>query len=127
MEISSLQSHVKAAELPLEKLAANKNVSEQDKIGEACKQFEAVLLRQILSEARKPMTNTTMNPNSTANSIYNDMIDHQLAKDMSQSGAVGLAKSLQSQLVHQVLRPADAAKGVAAPVTTPSVKATNPR
>ncbi len=49
-----LQPHVKAADLPIEKLAANPNVSERDKVGQACRQFEAVLLRQILARRAKP-------------------------------------------------------------------------
>lgn len=104
MKIHSLQSQpqVKAAELPLEQLAANPNVPESEKVGEACRQFEAVLLRQMLQEARKPVLDPKAD-NSTTQGIYNDMINNQLADSISRSGEVGLAKSLREQVVRQVL------------------------
>jgi flagellar protein FlgJ len=105
MDISALQSHVKASDLPIEKLAANPNVSDADKVGQACRQFEAVFLRQIFQEARKTVIPSSLNHDSAISGIYGDMVNSQLADSISRSGAFGLAKSLQAQLVHQVLRP----------------------
>ena len=48
MEISPLNREVRASELPLERLAGSKEVSQKEKIAEVSRQFEAVLLRQIL-------------------------------------------------------------------------------
>ena len=59
MDISALQPHVKAADLPIEKLAANPNISDTDKVGQACRQFEAVFLRQILKDARKTVISSS--------------------------------------------------------------------
>jgi peptidoglycan hydrolase FlgJ len=105
MQIPALQTSgtTKAADVPFEKLAANKSVSEQDKVTEACKQFEAVLLRQILQEARKTVISSSANPESSTSGIYGDMVNNQLADKISRSGEFGLAKSLQAQLVRQVL------------------------
>ena len=55
------------------------------------------------------------------------MINNQLADKISQSGEFGLAKSLQAQLVHQVLPGADAARAKAGhtpiqPINTPKIK-----
>jgi flagellar protein FlgJ len=102
MDIPALQSHVKASTIPFEKLAANPSVSDADKVKEACKQFEAVLLRQILGEARKTLISSGQD-NSNEAGIYNDMVNNQMADSISRSGAFGLAKSLQTQLAHQVL------------------------
>src|SRR5215467_2849529 len=110
MEISSLQPQVKASQVQFEKLAANPNVSEKDKIHEACRQFEAVLLRQILAQSRKTVISSPTNSNPAIKGIYDDMVNNQLADSISRSGTFGLAKSLDSQLNHQVLRPADATK-----------------
>jgi Rod binding domain-containing protein len=41
-------------------------------------------------------------PQSTASSIYQDMVVNQLADNISQSGTFGLAQSLKQQLVHQL-------------------------
>lgn len=122
MEISALHSHVKASELPIEKLACNPNVTDADKVGQACRQFEAVFLRQILQEARKTVISSSSSHDSTISGIYGDMINNQLADGISRSGAFGLAKSLQNQLVHQVLPDAGAASSAPAANGPPSKK-----
>jgi len=53
MEISLLPHRVQAADLPLEQLSTNKNVPEEEKVGELSRQFEALLLRQILKDVKK--------------------------------------------------------------------------
>lgn len=110
MNISALQSHVKASDLPIEKLAMNSNVSDSEKVGQACRQFEAVFLRQILQEARKTVISSSAKHDSAISGIYGDMVNSQMADSISRSGTFGLAKSLQAQLVHQVLPHTDAAK-----------------
>ena len=115
MDVQPLQPSVKAADLPIEQLAANPHVSDRDKVAETCRQFEAVLLRQILGEARKPVISSG-DDQSNISSIYNDMITNQLADSISRSGTFGLAKSLEAQLVRQVLPSSQAG----APASTPA-------
>ncbi|HUD49595.1 MAG TPA: hypothetical protein VMR33_22400 [Candidatus Baltobacteraceae bacterium] len=110
MDVSPLKPHVNAADLPLDQLAANPNVSDADKVGQACRQFEAIFLRQILQEARKTLIASSSEDNSVVSGIYGDMVNSQLADGISRSGEFGLAKSLQAQLVHQVLSHPDASK-----------------
>jgi Rod binding domain-containing protein len=86
----------------LESLAGNKNVSDSDKVVEVARQFEAVLLRQIFQDIRKPML-APAEGDATASGIYSDMINNQMADSISRSGGFGLAKSLAAQLTHQVL------------------------
>lgn len=125
MDIPALHSHAKAADIPLENLAGNKSISDQDKVTEVCRQFEAVLLRQILQEARKTSAALSGDDSSNVTGIYNDMINNQLADGISKSGAFGLAKSLQAQLVRQVLPGADAARAKAGFVPTEPIKTPN--
>jgi flagellar protein FlgJ len=112
MDILPFNSGVKAADLPFDQLAANPHVSDKDKVGEACRQFEAVLLRQILGEARKPLIPSGSDDDQGVSGIYDDMINNQMADNISRSGAFGLAKSMQAQLVRQVLPAADSSKPV---------------
>src|SRR5208282_101086 len=91
-----------ASQLPLESLAGNPNLSDADKVTEVSRQFEAVLLRQILGDIRKPVLASAQG-DPTVNGIYSDMINNQLADSISRSGGFGLARSLQGQLSHQVL------------------------
>ena len=102
MEISATTSHVKAAELPLDRLATNSQLSEQEKVGELSRQFEAMLLRQILADAQKTVIHSKYTDQSTAGGIYQDMVTNQLANDISKSGTFGLAQSLNSQLTHEL-------------------------
>lgn len=114
MNIQSQHPAVQASQLPLESLAGNSNIPEADKIAEVSRQFEAVLLRQILQEARK--TDSGSAKGSLSSDVYTDMINQQIADSVSRSGAFGLGKSLQGQLAHQVLRHA----------TTPLTSSTAP-
>jgi len=104
MEINSLQRSVVASDIAPERLAGNARLTQQQKITEASRQFEAVLLRQILGDAQKTIIPSEFSDNSTAAGIYQDLITHTLADSISKSGAFGLAKTFERQLNH----PADA-------------------
>jgi Rod binding domain-containing protein len=102
MEITSIQPHVDVATLPIEQLAGNKQLDQQQKLAEVARQFEAILLRQILQNTQKTVIPSKFSDNSTAASIYHDLITQRLADSISKSGTVGLAKMLQLQLSHQI-------------------------
>jgi flagellar protein FlgJ len=105
------------ANIPVEDLAGNKHLTEQQKIAEASRQFEAIMLRQILSEAQKPVITSEFTDNSTAAGIYQDFITNSLADSMSKSGTLGLAKVFEQQLSHpsHKIAAAAATAGSAAP------------
>ena len=102
MNIIGTHPTVEAAQLPLESLAGNAHISDSDKVAEVSRQFEAVLLRQILQDIRKPVLAPAQG-DAAAAGIYNDMVDNQMAESISHSGGFGLAQSLAGQLTHQVL------------------------
>ena len=102
MEISPLPNTMPSADLPLEQLAKNPQLSETEKIGELSRQFEAVLLRQILQAAHKTVIKSSLSDDSTTSSIYQDMVTNQLADCISKGGSLGLAKSLEHELTRQL-------------------------
>ena len=105
MNISSMfKPKVNAADMPLEMVARNTNLSATDKVKEASRQFESLLLQQILTESKKSSSLSGDEGDSSIKSIYDDMITQQLADSISRSGSFGLASSLQSRLVHQTLQ-----------------------
>jgi flagellar protein FlgJ len=108
MEARALQTHVPTAAVPLEKLAANPKLSDAEKVAEVSRQFEAVFLRQILQDARKSGITSSTTPESATKAIYDDLVDNQLADNISRSGEFGLARCLRAQLARQVLPPAGA-------------------
>lgn len=89
---------VQASQPPLESLAANPHLTEREKISEVCRQFEAVLLREILRNTQKTVVASSFTDDSAASSIYRDMTTDVLADRISHSGAFGLAKSLEAEL-----------------------------
>lgn len=105
MNVTSLQPAIKPGEIPLEKLEGSSRLTEAQKVGEVARQFEAVLLRQILAAARKNLIKSGVNPESNASSIYTDIVNNQMADDISRTATFGLARSLQTQLTRQVLKP----------------------
>jgi Rod binding domain-containing protein len=117
MNIASLQPLIKAAGLPIENLAENKNLSQSEKIAEVCRQFEDILLRQILQQARKTVIDSEFTSESAPSGIYQDMVTTRLAEGISQSETFGLAKALQAQLTREISRPPE-------PATDPSQNAT---
>jgi len=98
MQINALQPKIDASHVPLDSLAADKALSQDQKIGEASRQFEAVLLRQFLSEAQKPVITSEMTDDSSSAGIYQDMVTNQLADSLSRGGGIGLAKTFERQL-----------------------------
>lgn len=102
MEVSNLQRQVSAADIPLDRMTDSKQVSDQQKLGEVSRQFEAILLRQILSEAQKSQITIKGKSPSAVSDIYHDMVTNQLADSISRSGSVGMAKVLEKQLGRQL-------------------------
>jgi Rod binding domain-containing protein len=67
------------------------------RLAAAAQEFEAVLLRQYLSEALKPMTeNGTLFGGS--NQVYSYLITDSLARGLSTGGVFGFSNLLQAQL-----------------------------
>lgn len=101
LSISLVQRQPQAFQLPLEKLASSEHLSEAEKLAEASRQFEAVLLRQIFAEAQKPVFKSKFSSESVATGIYRDLITSELAERASQSGCLGVARALEQQLERQ--------------------------
>ncbi len=100
MNISAIQPKIDASHLSLEDLANNRNVTEEQKITEVSKQFEAILLRQFLSESQKSVIKSEFTDESSTASIYQDFVTNQLADSLVHSGGIGLAGTFQKQLSH---------------------------
>ena len=114
--LSGLERGVQAADLPLDRLAASDQVSEQEKLAEVSRQFEAILLRQILSQAQKPLFESNLVSSSSSNAIYQDLITHQLADRISEGGSFGFAKLIEKELTVQFAAQSKAAEAAEDPV-----------
>ena len=88
-----------ADKVDLARVASNTNLSESEKIIVAAKRFEALLARQILNDAYKPILAEGMGMSGVSSEIYRDMIVNQLGDAVGKSGAFGISTAVHSQLV----------------------------
>src|ERR1044071_6376842 len=103
MDIAPIQRKIDATEIAPERLAGNSQLTKKEKIAEASRQFEAVLLRQILENSQKTVIKSRYSDNSASSAVYRDQITSQLAQSISKAGTFGFAKTFEQQLN----RPAD--------------------
>ncbi len=94
-------SAANAAHLTPEQIADSPVLTERDKLSEMSRQFEAVLLRQILTEAHKPVFKSSMSLGSAASSVHQDLLISEMAKQMTQGPGTGLATQLTRDLGRQ--------------------------
>ena len=94
------------ADIDPQSLAGNASLTEKQKIAEASRQFEAILLRQFLAESQKPVITPESTDDSSTAGIYQDMVTNQLADTLSRQGGIGLAKTFERQLTPHAAHPA---------------------
>lgn len=102
MFTASIQRSVHAAEISPDQLAGNPKLSEREKIAELSKRFEAILVRQILTEANKPVFKSSMALGTAGAAIHQDMLTNEMANRITSSGGLGLARQLTRDLSKQL-------------------------
>ncbi|HAV62994.1 MAG TPA: hypothetical protein DCY13_11590, partial [Verrucomicrobiales bacterium] len=89
-----------------------------DKAREVARQFEAVLLRQILESANKTGIKGLFDEESASKDVYFDMMNYHLADSISRGGGLGLATALEAQL-QRMVQTTEPAPGAAAELENP--------
>ena len=102
MEISGIENKIVASELPLEHLVDNKSVSEADKAKEVARQFEAIMVRQILKSAQNTGVKGLFSDESASKDVYFDMMNYHMADAITRGGGVGMASAFEAQLRNQM-------------------------
>jgi Rod binding domain-containing protein len=126
MDLTALQPHrVRAADLPLDRLATSSQVPQREKVAAVSQAFEALLLGQVLRECQQPVFQSKFVGNSTTDGIYRDMVVEQLAQNISKSHSLGLAQSLAGGLALQAGSATPATAGPA-PLATEAAAAPDP-
>ena len=104
MEIASINSQAVqwadvSQKMPIHG-SQGKNVSKEDaKIAESCKQFEAILWRQMLEKSLKPMLHTS-DGDGDKTETYNYFLTNAISESVSGSSN-GISHLLQEQLVNK--------------------------
>jgi flagellar protein FlgJ len=89
MELTAISSALRAAKLPETPAPAAGSA----KLGEASRQFEAIMLRQFLGESMKPLLE-----GGPSGQVYGYLLTDALADSMSKAGGLGLSSIIQAQL-----------------------------
>jgi flagellar protein FlgJ len=80
---------------------ASQNVDRSSKLYEACVDFEALFVKQMLSAMRKSVQKTGLLDGGMAQDIFEDMLYDEYAKSMARNAGFGLADTVYLQLTSQ--------------------------
>lgn len=83
----------------------------------ACQQFEAVFAKQLLSEMRKGVQQTSMG-DKAGSAIYQDMMDQTIADAVAKKSGLGIGSMLYKQFEAQVEASSTPMKQTALPAAT---------
>ncbi|MFC1551468.1 rod-binding protein [Candidatus Latescibacterota bacterium] len=72
------------------------------KLLKASKDFEGILVKEILKSMRSTLTNGGMFGTGTAGEIYSDMMDDAVANKIASRGKMGLADVIYKQMVKSI-------------------------
>ena len=79
-----------------------KNSKDDPKLQKACTDFEALILKQMITLMRKNVPKSGLFDDSYAHNMYQSLKDDQLAGEMAESGGIGLADIMYKQLTSQL-------------------------
>jgi len=74
------------------------NQAEQAKLKEACVDFEAIFVKQMLDSMRKTVQKTGLTDGGFAEDIYQDFLYDEYAKEIAQTANLGIAKMMYRQM-----------------------------
>ena len=75
---------------------------------QSTREFEAIYLNEMFKTMRKSISHSDLIPRSSAQDWYQEMMDMELAREVSQKGSgIGLAESMYRQLEHLVVNRLD--------------------
>jgi len=68
------------------------------RLRKACREFESLLVAQMLSKMRSAVPKTDLFGSSEKEEFFQDMLDQEIAKQVSQTGTMGIGNLLYIQL-----------------------------
>ena len=95
MEINTLQMLESYRPMNTPKSPTTNN---QEELKEACKEFETILIEQMLNSMRKTVNKSGLMQGGMGEDIFEDMLYEKYARKMSDSANLGLSDMLYRQL-----------------------------
>ena len=71
---------------------------DDEELKEACQEFEAYFVQRLFTEMRKTIPDGGLTESSSEGEIYEEMLDEEYSKTISQSSGIGIASTLYKQL-----------------------------
>lgn len=78
--------------------------SDDAKLKKACRDFESMLIHQMLKEMRKSVPETDFFGSDKSEQIFTEMIDQEMANSIADTGSMQIAKILYSQFSESAKR-----------------------
>ena len=82
----------------LMEMAHSKHTTQNQKVAAVSDQFEAVLVKQYLKEALKPMFKGVFNEDGGAHRMYRHFFTDAISESIASGGGFGISNVLQQQL-----------------------------
>lgn len=82
----------------LMEMAHSKHTTQNQKVAAVSDQFEAVLVKQYLKEALKPMFKGVFNEDGGAHRMYRHFFTDAISESIASGGGFGVSNVLQQQL-----------------------------
>ena len=83
----------------ISRLSSQKEKNDDKKLKQACKDFEGIMLHQIMKEMRKTVPEGGILPESEGNNIWKSLYDEKLSYELSSGeNGTGFAKFLYDDL-----------------------------
>jgi flagellar protein FlgJ len=76
----------------------NRPRTDRAKLEEACRDFEAIFIKQMLDAMKNTVQKTNLFGRNMAEDIFEDMLYDEYAKEMSKSTDLGIAEMMYKQL-----------------------------
>ncbi len=83
----------------LEKLPQDiKKTKDLKTLREECRQFEAILVDQMLKSMRKTVPDSGLFPKNMATDMYQEMLDNEMAKQTAAGKGLGIGEQMYKQM-----------------------------
>ncbi len=98
-DTASLQYNNTLLESQLNSMKNGKlNNAESEKLKEACRDFEALFIKQMLDTMKKTVNKSGLLDGGMAENIFEDMLYDEYSKSMADTGSFGIARLMYDEL-----------------------------
>ena len=91
-----------APTLDIKTITSKTAADKEAKLQKACKDFEAIFIKQMLTTMRKSVPKSGLFNDGFAKDMYQSMADDQLAKEMAHSKGMGISDVFYKQLSGEI-------------------------